>query len=157
MRDRPLIYTGLLLFLAILTFPVWRNLSVRANAKGPNLILPAREKQCVAPIEFMRTSHMSLLLDWRENVVRRSGRDFAAPDGRHYTMSLTGTCLHQCHTAKAEFCDRCHTYAAVDLPCWNCHQDSPRSTTPPTRAANPPNRAAMVTERSSRATLRSAR
>jgi hypothetical protein len=35
-------------------------------------------------------------------------------------MSLTRTCL-DCHSNKAEFCDRCHTYMAVDPYCWDCH------------------------------------
>jgi hypothetical protein len=39
-------------------------------------------------------------------------------------MSLTNTCLRECHTAKADFCDRCHDYEAVSLPCWDCHMDS---------------------------------
>jgi hypothetical protein len=38
-------------------------------------------------------------------------------------MSLTGTCLTGCHTNKAEFCDRCHNYAAVSVYCWDCHVD----------------------------------
>ena len=126
MRDRGIIYGGLLLFLGFATLPVWHNLIAGITAKGPNPRLPVNAKQCVAPVEFMRTSHMSLLLDWRENVVRRGGRDFTAFNGKHYPMSLTSTCLEQCHGAKADFCDRCHNYAAVSPPCWNCHLDSPR-------------------------------
>jgi [DsrC]-trisulfide reductase subunit J len=124
MRDRGLIWSALLLFLGFLTLPVWHNLSARITAKGPEPALPMREKQCVAPVEYMKTSHMNLLMNWRESTVRQGTRDFTARDGRHFTMSLTATCLGQCHSAKADFCDRCHTYAAVSLPCWDCHQDS---------------------------------
>jgi hypothetical protein len=67
---------------------------------------------------------MKLLMDWRDKAVRGGIRDFTAPDGKHYNMSLTPTCLEQCHGAKADFCDRCHNYAAVSPPCWNCHLDS---------------------------------
>ena len=124
MRDRPIIYCGLLIFLLLVTFPVWHNLSAAVNAKGPNPAKPATARQCVAPVEFMRSSHMTLLLDWREDVVRGGERDFVAPDGKRYEKSLTSTCLKECHnTGKAEFCDRCHNYEAVSLPCWNCHQD----------------------------------
>jgi len=132
MRDRGLIYSGLLTFLAFATFPAWHNLSAHVTAKGPDVRLPAREKQCVAPVEYMRTSHMNLLIDWREKVVRAGARDYAASGGKHYNMSLTPTCLEQCHGAKADFCDRCHNYEAVSPPCWNCHLDSqpvPRSDT----------------------------
>ena len=86
--------------------------------------MPAREKQCVAPAAYMKSSHMRLLMDWREGVVRGSTRDFTAFDGRHYTMSLTSTCLKQCHAGKGDFCDRCHNYAALSLTCWNCHVES---------------------------------
>jgi hypothetical protein len=126
MRDRGWIYSGLALFLALITFPAWHNRIAGVTAKGPDLRLPARDKQCVAPVEFMRTSHMKLLIDWREAVVRSGERKFTAPGGAQYNMSLTPTCLEQCHGAKADFCDRCHTYAAVSPPCWSCHQDSNR-------------------------------
>ncbi|HUI54302.1 MAG TPA: sulfate reduction electron transfer complex DsrMKJOP subunit DsrJ [Bryobacteraceae bacterium] len=124
MRDRGLIYSGLAIFLALVTFPAWHNLSAGVTAKGPNVRLPASEKQCVAPAEYMRTSHMTLLMNWRDEVVRAGGRDYTAPDGKRYVMSLTPTCLEQCHGTKAEFCDRCHNYAAVSPACWNCHLDS---------------------------------
>jgi hypothetical protein len=124
MRDRPVIYCGLALFLGLATFPAWRNLSTGANARGPNPVLPASQKQCVAPVAYMKASHGSLLIEWRDIVVRQNTRDFTAFDGKHYNMSLTATCLKQCHGGKADFCDRCHTYAAVSLTCWSCHQDS---------------------------------
>ena len=92
-------------------------------AKGPEVELPANAKQCVAPVEYMRTSHMNLLIDWRETVVRAGRRDFTAAGGKHYKMSLTPTCLDMSRRPK-DFCDRCHEYAAVSPPCWNCHQDA---------------------------------
>jgi hypothetical protein len=127
MRDRGLIWSGLALFLAFLTLPVWHNLSAHVTAKGPEPVLPKTQKQCVAPVEFMKSSHMSLLLDWRDSALREGSRDYTTADGRHYQISLTSTCLTECHGAKADFCDRCHTYAAVSPPCWDCHLDrSPR-------------------------------
>jgi hypothetical protein len=124
MRDRGLIYSGLAVFLMLMTLPAWHNLAAGVTAKGPVLRLPVNEKQCVAPVEYMRTSHMKLLIDWRETVVRSESRGFTALNGQHYKMSLTPTCLEQCHGAKKDFCDRCHDYAAVSPPCWSCHQDS---------------------------------
>jgi len=124
MRDRPIIWSGLLIFLAFLTLPVWHNLSAHVTAKGPQPVLPRSEKQCVAPLDFMKTSHMKLLLDWRDSVVRTGAREYTTADGRRYNMDLTVTCLRQCHGARADFCDRCHTYAAVSPSCWNCHLDS---------------------------------
>jgi len=115
MRDRGVIYTALVLFLGLLTFPVWHNLSAHVTAKGPDVKLPGAEKKCVAPVEYMRTSHMNLLIAWRDQVVRE-GEPMSG-------KSLTPTCLEKCHGSKADFCDRCHNYAAVTPSCWNCHED----------------------------------
>lgn len=122
MRDRVWIITGLLVFLGLITYPVWHNLSAHTTSKGPDLVLPAREKDCVAPVDYMKASHMKLLLSWRDDVVRRNERAFTAFDGKIYNKSLSGTCLN-CHN-KQEFCDRCHSYVGVSTPyCWNCHVD----------------------------------
>jgi hypothetical protein len=123
MRDRPKIYLGLVVFLALITFPVWHDLSAGTTSKGPEPKLPANRKQCVAPTAYMRTSHMDLLLQWRDRAVRFHDRNYRAFDGKTYTTSLTGTCLTECHTSKQDFCDRCHNYAAVTVYCWDCHVD----------------------------------
>jgi hypothetical protein len=122
MRDRGLILGGLTLFVGLMTSPMWFNLAAGTSPKGPEPKLPTQEKHCVAPVEYMRTSHMNLLASWREEVVRGSGRTFVAFDGTTYTMSLTQTCL-KCHGSKADFCDRCHEYAGVTPYCWDCHID----------------------------------
>jgi hypothetical protein len=123
MRDRLLISVGLALFAALVATPFWyRDSAVKDLSKVPNLQLPVNEKECVAPTEFMRTSHMKLLVDWREDVVRRGERKYVAFNGKVYDKSLTRTCMG-CHN-KQEFCDRCHTYAGVSGPyCWNCHSE----------------------------------
>ncbi len=108
MRDRPLIYAGLAVFLALFTFPLWRNFAAGATTKGPGDVLPRNAKECVAPAAYMRTSHMKLLLDWRNQAVRLNNREFVAYNGKIYNRSLTATCLEQCHGEKAQFCDRCH-------------------------------------------------
>lgn len=124
MRDQGLIYGGLVAFLGLLTFPAWYNVAAGKTAKPPEVRLPAREKQCVAPAGYMRTSHMALLVNWREEVVRRHTRTFTAFNGKTYDMSLTRTCLSGCHSNKAEFCDRCHNYVGVTGPyCMDCHVD----------------------------------
>ena len=122
MRDKAWIIAGLLLFLGLITYPAWHNLAAHPSMKGPDLLLPAHDKQCVAPVSYMRTSHMKLLLDWRDKVVRQDQHTFNGLDGKVYNMSLSGTCL-QCHD-KQKFCDRCHDYSGVSTPyCWNCHVD----------------------------------
>ncbi|MEJ2009959.1 MAG: sulfate reduction electron transfer complex DsrMKJOP subunit DsrJ [Acidobacteriota bacterium] len=122
MRDRVWIIAGLFLFLGLVTYPVWHNLVAHTSPKPPQLVLPANEKQCVAPVNYMRSSHMKLLLQWRQEVVREDKSKYVAFNGKVYNMSLSGTCL-KCHNQQ-EFCVRCHTYAGVRTPyCWNCHLD----------------------------------
>jgi hypothetical protein len=124
MRDKGLIIIALVVFLGLITFPIWYNLASAPSARAPELTMPVGESECVAPTDYMRASHMDLLLEWRDEVVRQNVRDYEAINGKTYTMSLTGTCLKQCHTSKAEFCDRCHDYSGVSTPyCWDCHID----------------------------------
>ena len=124
MRDRGAIYTGLVIFLGLVTFPVWHDLAAGTTSRGPNPILPTQEKQCVAPLSVMRTAHMQLLMDWRDEVVRHNLHSFKAFNGKTYSMRLAGTCPSSgCHASKADFCDRCHNYAAVSVTCWDCHVD----------------------------------
>ena len=126
MRDRPIIVAGLIVFVGLFTFPIWHAGAKSTLPMAPDVKLPLQEKQCVAPVSYMRDSHMQLLADWREEVVRSNQRQFTAFNGRIYDKSLTRTCLAQCHTNKAEFCDRCHSYAGVSGPyCWECHVEKP--------------------------------
>ena len=120
MRDRVLILCGLGLFLVLVTWPAWRTVA-SAPARPPDLMRPAASMRCVAPTEFMRASHMTLLAQWRDRVVRDGVRTYVDSDGREVKMSLTGTCIGACHTDKTKFCDRCHDYAKVTPTCWDCH------------------------------------
>ena len=122
MSERAIIATGIALFLAAACFPFWRNAA--APPRPLDLRLPAGERECIAPVAYMRASHGDLLLAWRDRVVRSGERVFTAPDGRVRELSLTRTCLG-CHE-KAAFCDRCHDYVAVAPDCWNCHVDPRR-------------------------------
>jgi hypothetical protein len=74
----------------------------------------------VADTEYMRTEHMQLVMDWRDEAVREMDRVYVSEDGRRFNKSMTGTCLG-CHTDKAAFCDRCHDYLGVKPYCWDCH------------------------------------
>lgn len=120
MRDRAPILAGLALLLALVTWPAWRGLA-SAPPRPPDLARPSGAARCVAPTEYMRASHMRLLAEWRDKVVRQGVRTYTTPDGRAVAMSLSRTCLGSCHTDKSKFCDRCHDYAGVAPTCWNCH------------------------------------
>ena len=84
------------------------------------LVLPQGEPGCVLPTGEMRASHMELLNDWRDLVVRDGERVMTTWDGRQARRSLTASCLG-CHTEKEKFCDRCHGYVGVTPYCWDCH------------------------------------
>jgi hypothetical protein len=126
MKDKGLIIAGLIIFFALLTFPFWYNLGTASVAPEPVLTQKAKEaKECVLPADYMKAEHMQLLDIWRENVVRTGKRLYVNSSGKSFEMSLSNTCL-DCHSNKADFCDKCHTYASVDPYCWDCHIDNPK-------------------------------
>ncbi len=121
MRRRALLLLGgLAALVALATWPVWRALA-SPQTSAPVLARPVGATECVAPTAYMRASHMKLLVQWRDRVVRDGVRTYTDRHGRVVTMSLSKTCLGACHTDKTTFCDRCHDYAGVKPTCWNCH------------------------------------
>jgi hypothetical protein len=119
MNNKTLIITGLVIFLIIVLFPFWY---MRGKAA------PAPEPVRVRSTEYMRSEHMLLLDVWRDSVVRDGNRIYVNPEGKEFNMSLSNTCL-DCHSNKAEFCDRCHNYASVRPYCWSCHIENPKEKT----------------------------
>lgn len=110
-------FIGLALFVGVVTFPFWIA-GERKPVQSP--VIKAGLTQCVEPVEFMRANHMLLLDEWRNSVVRDNDRVYVNRAGQRFEKSLTRTCL-DCHSNKAEFCDRCHNTVAVKPYCWNCH------------------------------------
>ena len=130
MNDKKWIVLGLIVFVGLFSFPLWYNLLIEAGkaAPAPELVLTPKAKaaeKCVMPTEYMTAEHMQLLDLWRHSVVRNASREFVNPQGKTFNMSLSNTCL-DCHSNKAEFCDRCHNYASVRPYCWDCHIDNPK-------------------------------
>jgi hypothetical protein len=120
MSDRAKIVAGLVVFLAIVAFPVWYPLGASGDTARPELELPEGETSCVEPTEYMTANHMDLLNQWRNAVVRDGETEYLSSTGERYVMSLTGTCL-DCHGARDTFCNRCHDYANVVPRCFDCH------------------------------------
>jgi hypothetical protein len=126
MSDKKLIIAGIVIFFALFTFPLWFNLGKAAPA--PKLVLTEKAKaakECVMPTDYIRANHMKVLDLWRHQVVRNGQRIFVNAEGKEFTMSLSNTCL-DCHSNKADFCDKCHNYASVTPYCWDCHIDNPK-------------------------------
>jgi len=129
MNNKALIVTGLIIFLIIVLFPFWYMRGKAVPMPDPVLTAKAKAaKACVRSKDYMRSEHMLLLVTWRESVVREGKRVYVNPQGKEFNMSLTNTCL-DCHSNKAEFCDRCHNYASVSPYCWNCHNENPKEKT----------------------------
>ena len=71
-----LILGGLALFLALATAPAWRALAHAPAPRARCWRARSGEPACVAPAEFMRASHMKLLAEWRDRVVRDGVRTY---------------------------------------------------------------------------------
>jgi hypothetical protein len=120
MHDAGKILSGLVVFLAIATLPLWYHAVRDARAEPPEVALPAGETECVAPTEYMRELHMDLLNEWRDDSVRGGDPIHIGIGGKHFQKSFSGTCMN-CHSNREQFCDRCHQYVGVDPYCWSCH------------------------------------
>jgi hypothetical protein len=124
MNDRSKIILGLAIFIVLVTFPFWSNLGRAVEPPEAKLSEKAKAaKECVMPKDYMKAEHMQVLNLWRTAVVRDGNRIYQSPNGKRYAMSLSSgedSCIG-CHTNKAEFCDKCHTYASVAPYCWDCH------------------------------------
>lgn len=81
----------------------------------------ANPGQCIDSPEVMRRTHMDLLKHQRDKTMHEGERRAKA--------SLNG-CI-ECHASKSSgsvqgtnqnFCQGCHSYTAVKLDCFECHQ-----------------------------------
>jgi len=88
------------------------------------LVEKARGGQCVADPAFMRRNHMALLKHQRDDTMHggvRSGK---------YSLKACVAChaseASQSVSAEAgDFCQSCHTFAAVKIDCFGCHASKP--------------------------------
>lgn len=119
MYNKGTIIPGLVIFVLLVTSPIWFNGFKAATPPKPELP-PGGEKKCVMPKEYMRDNHMKLLDDWRDSVLRDEERVLVTVEGKSYRKGLQMACM-QCHSNKEKFCDTCHTYADVNPYCWDCH------------------------------------
>jgi hypothetical protein len=83
---------------------------------------------CVEPTAEMRKNHMNYILHQRDETMHRGVRT-----GQYSLVE----CIN-CHVSDApdtprvsseeHFCNSCHTYAAVNIDCFQCHADRPVKT-----------------------------
>ena len=110
----------LLAVAAVLTFPMWYS---RAESRPVEPIIVPTSGECIEPVETMRRTHMKMLFEWRDSVVRTSAKDrrvYVNSKGEKFEKSLTRTCLG-CHESRRTFCDRCHQQVSVTITCFQCH------------------------------------
>ncbi len=99
-----------------------------AFAEGLMPVPPqGKGEHCVAPTDFMRRNHMSMMKHQRDATVHEGIRG--------QPFSLAG-CM-DCHAVKAadgqavtysdsrHFCRKCHDFAAVSIDCFECHSSRP--------------------------------
>lgn len=124
MYDTNKILAGLAIFLGLMTYPVWSGVGRTAPPPKPELDTPEIQKmykkQCVEDKQYMKTTHMQMINEWRDDVLREGKRDYINARGEKVVMSLQNTCM-KCHANKDKFCDSCHTYTGVNPYCWDCH------------------------------------
>jgi hypothetical protein len=114
-----------LLLAALLTFAA----AASALAAPP---LPAIEKarsgeQCVEDTATMRRFHMEFLKHQRDETVHGGIR------GAKYSLKDCVACHASTKTgsvaaAPTDFCQSCHSYAAVKVDCFDCHTGKPGAT-----------------------------
>ena len=115
------IKTVLLGALALFASSLWAGEGV--GVPKPDVVI-ANPGKCVADKDTMRRNHMDMLKHQRDITLRQGVR------GAKVSLQ---TCI-DCHASKANgsvlgsdqnFCQACHSYAAVRVDCFECHQATP--------------------------------
>ena len=121
----PELVTGILKFVLVLFAVIAVSPAPTFAGEGGRTAKPvieiANPGKCVAPVDEMRRNHMEMLKHQRDRTMRQGIRGEPA--------SLNA-CI-ECHASKKtgsvlgsneNFCQSCHSYVAVKLDCWDCHQ-----------------------------------
>ena len=94
-----------------------------ANKKTGRVPMPAMEtphdKQCVAPTEEMLRNHMKHILHQRDETMHRGIR--TAKDSLKNCVNCHADEKTHSVLGKDGFCQSCHSYAAVQIDCFECH------------------------------------
>ncbi|MCF7809732.1 hypothetical protein K9N50_01950 [bacterium] len=87
------IIIGLIIFAFIMTLPIWYNLASDQDPSLKDYVIATKgvkgKDRCVLPKEEMLATHMDVLDQWRDLVVRDGERIHTTPDGRRFNRSLS--------------------------------------------------------------------
>jgi [DsrC]-trisulfide reductase subunit J len=109
-------------------FAFLSTLAGAADAPASRVVKPSVDAgqgdKCVADTEYMRRNHMKLLLHQRDETVHAGVRPqdtslerCIACHASRETKSVVGS--------DRNFCQGCHSYAAVKIDCFECHASKP--------------------------------
>jgi len=115
---------GLLASLSIIASVV--SMSVFAGAPIPDIPKGEGDK-CVEDTQYMRESHMDLLLHQRDDTLRRGIRTKKHSLKECLTCHVVKDSNNQAISAAnpKHFCRACHDYASVNIDCFDCHASKP--------------------------------
>jgi len=96
-------------------------LSVPAIADGPPKpkFHIANPGKCIAPLEKIRRDHPDMLQHQRDRTTRQGIRGESA--GLKACVNCHAGKSSNSVLGKGEFCESCHSYAAVKVDCFGCH------------------------------------
>jgi len=75
MSDKPIIAGGVLVFVGLVTLPLWHGVLATEEIARPELELPEDQSNCIEDTEYMRARHEDLLNEWRNIVGEIPGVD----------------------------------------------------------------------------------
>ena len=115
-----------ILLLAVVGFAISNVQAKHEDVPLPHLSKAIKGEQCVEPNDIMRRNHMNYLMHQRDETVIEGIR------GKKYSLQA---CI-ECHAtidpeieddkirSVKPFCAECHSYAAVKIDCFACHNPS---------------------------------
>jgi predicted CXXCH cytochrome family protein len=112
-----------------------------AATPKPDIPKAVKGKQCVEDTDYMRRNHMELLYHQRDETVHLGIRTKKHSLKNCFTCHVVKGADNKPITAAdpRHFCRECHSYAAVEIDCFQCHASTP------SYDANAPYRSAFST------------
>lgn len=115
----------------VLTGLVLLMLGTGVIASEDSAVLPivpqGKGDQCVEPTDVMRREHMNFLLHQRDETVhlgvRKAKHSLVGCIDCHVQRNTQGVTIPV--NAKGQFCETCHSFAAVRMDCFECHAAVP--------------------------------